>query len=493
MNILLVYPQYPDTFWSFKHALKFISKKAAHPPLGLLTIAPMLPKSWNKKLVDMNVEKLSNKHFVWADYIFISAMAVQEASVREVISRSKTFNKIIVAGGPLFTEEYDRFPEIDHFVLNEAELTLDQFIHDINAGIPKRVYMTRQFASLVSTPIPDYSLLNKKQYASISLQFTRGCPYDCEFCDITALLGHQVRCKSTDQIIGELEQMKSIGWKGNVLMVDDNFIGNKQVLKNSLLPAMIKWMELNNHPFDFSTEASINLADDPELMSMMVQAGFISVFVGIESPEETSLAECNKVQNKNRVLLDSIQTIQQAGLDVQAGFIVGFDNDPPTIFRQQIDFIQQSGIISAMVGLLNAPRKTKLYQRLEKEGRILTNFDGDNTNASLNFIPRMDRELLLSGYRELLDGIYSINPFYKRVRLSLSPAHTNSNKKKRINAASIKALFRSMLWIGLFDRSRFQYWILFFETLFTKPRQLSRAITYSIYGYHYRKVFEKMK
>lgn len=494
MNILLVYPEYPDTFWSFRHALKFIYKKAAHPPLGLLTIASMLPGAWNKKLVDMNIEDLKNKDILWADYIFISAMSIQQESVKAIIRQCKPFPAGMVGGGPLFTEEHERFPEIDHFVLNEAELTLDQFIHDVNAGIPKHLYATDRFPSLDQTPVPDYSLLKMSKYASLSLQYTRGCPYDCEFCDITALFGHKVRSKSPEQIIRELDNMLALGWKGNVLMVDDNFIGNKKELKNNLLPKMIRWMEANGHPFNLSTEASINLADDQELMTLMTRAGFSSVFIGIESPVESSLAECNKVQNKNRVMLDSVSKIQQNGIEVMAGFIVGFDNDPPSVFQQQIEFIQQSGIISAMVGLLNAPKKTKLYQRLMKEGRILTDFDGNNTNFSLNFIPRMERKELVSGYRKVLEGIYSAKPFYQRVKTFLkhSGMVPGPAKRKKLSLSQLAALFRSMVWLGIFDKSRFYYWRLFFWSLLRKPRLFSQVITYSIYGYHYRKVFERM-
>lgn len=493
MNILLVYPKYPDTFWNFSHALKFVSKKAAYPPLGLLTISSMLPEAWNKKLVDLNANSLKSSHIQWADYIFISAMSIQAESVRQIIRQCDGFSARIVGGGPLFTEEHDQFPGIHHFVLNEAELTLDQFVHDVNAGIPKKIYQSDEFASLRQTPVPDYSMLNLSKYASLSIQYTRGCPFDCEFCDITALFGHKVRNKSPEQILAELDNMKNLGWKGNVLMVDDNFIGNKKELKNNLLPKMKQWMIKNDYPFLISTEASINLADDGELLEMMLAAGIKSVFIGIESPEESSLVECNKVQNKNRVMLDSISTIQQAGMEVMAGFIVGFDSDPPSIFQQQVDFIQKSGIVSAMVGLLNAPKKTKLYKRLEKEGRILTSFDGDNTNFSLNFIPKMNRDDLLNGYQELLEGIYSVKPFYRRVKSYLKQSATHSLQKKKLNRDSLKALFRSMFWLGIFDKSRLYYWQLFFWTLFRQPAQFSRAITYTIYGYHYRKVYEGMK
>jgi len=495
MNILMIYPEYPETFWSFKHALKFVYKKAAYPPLGLLTISSMLPEAWNRKLVDMNVEKLRTTHIRWADYILVSAMSVQQESVRQIARMCKTFPARLVGGGPLFTEEHERFPEFDHFILNEAEVTFDQFIHDVNAGIPKYIYETDLFPQLDHTPVPDYSLLKISKYASLSLQYTRGCPFDCEFCDITALYGHKVRSKSSRQILEELNSMLELGWRGNVLMVDDNFIGNKKELKSGLLPVMIRWMEENGYPFSLATEASINLADDEELMSMMIRAGFTSVFIGIESPVESSLAECNKVQNKNRVMLESVLKIQQAGLEVMAGFIVGFDSDPPSVFQQQIEFIQKSGIISAMVGLLNAPKKTKLYQRLKKEGRILADFDGNNTNLVLNFIPRMDRNELLKGYRSVLEGIYGAKPFYNRVMTFIRNSSSRSlpAHRKRITPTQIAALLRSMVWIGIFDKSRLYYWRLLFWSLFRKRRMLPQVITYSIYGYHYRKVFERMK
>lgn len=494
MNILMLYPKYPDTFWSFRHALKFIYKKAAHPPLGLLTIAPMLPRAWRKKLVDLNIENLNDKDIRWADLIFVSAMSIQQESVREIIKQCIPHKAVLVGGGPLFTEEHERFPEFDHFVLNEAELTLEQFIHDVNAGIPKKVYNTPHYPGLEESPVPDYSLLKMSNYASMSIQYTRGCPFDCEFCDITALFGHKVRSKTSTQVIRELDNLLDNGWKGNVLFVDDNFIGNKKELKGKLLPDLIHWMEKNNHPFKMSTEASINLADDPDLMNLMTRAGFTSVFIGIETPVAQSLAECNKIQNRNRDMLHSVNKIQQSGLEVMAGFIVGFDNDPPSVFQQQIEFIQKSGIVSAMVGLLNAPKKTKLYQRLEKEGRILSNFDGNNANFSLNFIPKMNSHELLKGYRKVLDGIYSSKAFYIRASTFLKQEKPpNRVKGNRITLNQAGALLKSIIWLGVIDKSRRYYWQLFLWSLFHRPSLLPKAITFSIYGYHYRKVFEGMK
>ena len=383
MNILLVYPQYPDTFWSFKYALKFISKKAVNPPLGLLTISSMLPEKWHKKLVDLNIESLRKKDILWADYVFISAMNIQAESTKEVIKMCKSLDKKIVAGGPLFTEEPENFKMVDHLILNEAELTLPDFLNDLELGNPKHIYQSEGFANLTDTPLPDYTLVKTSKYNTMNLQFTRGCPFNCEFCDITALFGHKVRMKTTEQIINELEAIYIIGWRGHVSFVDDNFIGNKKIIKTDLLPAIINWMENKNHPFTFSTEASINLSDDDELMELLTKAGFSSVFIGIETTELASLTECRKTQNKNRNLLESVHKIQKYGLEVSGGFIVGFDNDSPSVFQKQIDFIRESGIISAMVGLLNAPRKTMLYKRLKQEGRITSEPTGNNTRLLL--------------------------------------------------------------------------------------------------------------
>ena len=486
MNILMIYPKFPETFWSFKHAVEFISKKASTPPLGLATIAPMLPGGWNKKLVDLNIQSLKNRDIEWADLVFISAMNVQRASVNEVVHRCKDYHKTIVAGGPLFTGEYDQFPQIDHFVLNEAELTLPQFLTDLAEGQPKRVYATDEFADITSTPLPDWSLLNFSAYDSMSLQFSRGCPYDCDFCNVTALLGHRPRTKSATQLIAELDALYAAGWRRNIFMVDDNFIGNKKVLKQEILPAMIEWRR-GKIGCQFITEASINLSDDPELMDLLVKAGFISVFIGIETPEEESLIECNKKQNQRRDMLKSVHTMQSAGLQVMAGFIVGFDSDNPATFQRQIDFIQQSGIVTAMVGLLQAPFGTRLYDRMEQEGRLIREMSGDNTDGTSNIVPRLDADILQRGYRTILRSIYSSKMFYERIKTFL--AHYNPvNSPKKLEINEIRAFFRSIWRIGILGPARRQYWDLFFWTLLHYPKKFALAITMTIYGYHFQKI-----
>ncbi len=489
MNILLISPAFPDTYWSFKHALKFVAKKSASPPLGLMTISSMLPRAWNKKLVDLNVSSLKDSELRWADYIFIGAMSVQATSTTEVVRRCQQMEKIIVAGGPLFTGDPEAWSHLDHLVLNEAEITLPWFLNDLEYGLPQKIYQTEEYADMGTSPCPDFSLISSSDYAQLSLQYSRGCPFNCEFCEITALLGHKVRLKSTHQIIEELDAAYQTGFRGNLFFVDDNFIGNRKRLKQELLPAIISWNREHKHPYTFTTEASIDLSDDAELMSAMAQAGFEKVFVGIETPDEECLKECNKKLNTGRNLLESVAEIQSAGIEVSAGFIVGFDNDTSTIFQRQIEFIQQSGIITAMVGLLNAPSRTMLYKRLKEEGRILRTNEGDNTNFTMNFVPKMNKEVLLEGYHKILNNIYSSKAYYERLKDFLTHFRPRVVNRNRINRENMMALLRSIYYLGILDRSRIYYWKLIFWSLRRRPDMIPLAITYSIYGYHFRKVY----
>jgi radical SAM superfamily enzyme YgiQ (UPF0313 family) len=491
MRILLVYPDFPDTFWSFKHALKFISKKAAFPPLGLLTVAAMLPAEWEKKLIDMSIKGLKDEDLLWADYVFISAMSIQRESVNTVMTRCKKTGVKMVAGGPLFTAWSEKYDDIDYLVLNEAEITLPLFLEDLEKGQAKHIYTSTEWADMKKAPIPLWELIDMRKYASMNIQYSRGCPFNCEFCDIITLFGRTPRIKSKDQILAELEALYSSGWRQSVFFVDDNFIGNKESIKNEVLPALIEWMEKKEYPFTFFTECSINLADDEKLMDLMVKAGFDMVFIGIESPNEESLVECNKLQNKNRDLLACIKKCQRAGLQVQGGFIVGFDNDPESIFETLIRFIQESGVITAMVGLLNAPRGTKLYQRLTKEGRILNSMTGDNTDFSINFVPKMDHKSLLDGYAKVLGAIYEPKSYYARVMRFFKEYNAVHQKTKiTINFSNLSALLKSIFRLGILERERVYYWKLFFWALFKRPNLFPMAITFSIYGYHFRKIFE---
>ncbi|MEN8202523.1 MAG: DUF4070 domain-containing protein [Bacteroidota bacterium] len=489
MRVLLISPEYPDTYWSFRYALKFVSKKAANPPLGLLTIAAMLPATWEKKVVDLNVSVLRDKDIAEADYVLISAMSVQAPSADMVIEKCKVHGTRIIAGGAMFTGDPDAYLHLDHLILNEAEITLPLFLADLEKGEAKQIYRSDEFADLSQTPPPDYTLIKASSYAQLSLQYSRGCPFDCEFCEITALLGRKVRTKSSKQILKELDQIFLTGFRGNLFFVDDNFIGNRHKLKKDLLPAISSWNKGHGSPFTFTTEASIDMADDSELMRAMVVAGFEKVFVGIETVEQESLAECDKAHNLDRDLTESVKQIQSAGIEVAAGFIVGFDSDTPGVFQRQINFIQQTGIITAMVGLLNAPHRTRLYSRMKKEGRIHEGFDGNNTNDVMNFTPKMDKEKLLAGFRSINQSIYSSKAYYERLKGFLKRFQPGVKASKRDTGEKIMALVRSVFYLGILSRSRIYYWKLFIWSLIYRPRLFPLAITYSIYGYHFRKVY----
>ena len=493
MKVLLVYPSYPDTFWSFRHALRFISKKAAFPPLGILTVASMLPGEWDKKLVDMNVKDLADEDIEWADYVFISAMVVQRESVKEVILRCNALNTKTVCGGPLFTTGYDEFEGVDYFVLGEAESTLQLFLADLENGEPKHLYESDERPPIVNTPLPMWSLIDMDQYSSLAIQYSRGCPFDCEFCDIIILNGHVPRTKEKEQMLAELDAIYETGWRGGVFIVDDNFIGNKKKLKAETLPAMVGWQEKRKHPFSFFTEVSINLADDAQLMQLMAEAGFDRVFIGIETPNEDSLVECNKLPNKGRDLTSAVKILQNNGFEVQGGFIVGFDSDPVSIFKSQINFIQNSGIVTAMVGLLNAPRGTKLYHRLKDENRLLKDITGDNTDYSINFVPKMNYETLISGYRNIVHTIYSPKHYYERVKTFLQEYNPpRINKAPQLKLQHIEGLFKSIWFLGIREKGRRYYWRLILSTLFKKPRAFPLSVSLSVFGFHFRKVAERL-
>lgn len=490
MKALLVYPEYPVSYWGFQHALKFINKKAAFPPLGLLTVASLLPDSWDRRLIDMNTDMLNDKDIQWADIVFISAMVIQSESAREVIKRCRQLGVKTAAGGPLFTSEPDSFDDVDHLILNEGEITIPEFLRDLEAGDVGHIYKTNEYASLEASPVPQWELVKTKKYASLNIQYSRGCPFSCDFCNITTMFGNKPRTKSAEQITRELDVIHASGWRGSVFFVDDNFICNKKQLMDDVLPAITSWMERHRYPFNFLTEASINLADDEHLMTMMESAGFRSVFIGIETPDEASLAECKKNQNKNRDLIGCIKKIQQFGLEVQGGFIVGFDNDSPSIFNRMVNFIQDSGIVSAMVGLLNAPKGTELYHRLSSEGRITDEFLGSNTNYMMNFLPKMDKHQLVDGYRKIVSTIYSPKYYYKRVRNYLQNTNTKKPKCIVINKVYILTFFKSIIQLGLLGKERLQFWHLFLWSLLKRPMLLPVAIKYSIFGYHFRKIYE---
>ena len=495
MNILLVSPATPDTFWSFKHVLRFVSKKAAFPPLGLLTIAAMLPRNWNLRLTDLNVVqgrgnrqpgRLLDAQIAWADYVLISAMMVQTESARQVAARAKELGKPVIAGGPLFTTGHERFPEIPHFVLGEAEDIMPALIADMISGRVQPTYRSPDKPNMNRTPVPRWDLINTRDYVTMSVQFSRGCPFNCEFCDIVAMYGRVPRVKTPAQMILELDALIDAGWDNTVFIVDDNFIGNKAKVK-VLLHELIAWRARRKVRIPLLTEASLNLVDDPELLDLMVAAGFKKVFIGLETPAEDSLAECAKVQNTQRDLVGAVKKIHSAGLQVMGGFIVGFDSDPLNIFERQMRFIQDAGVVTAMVGLLTAMPQTRLFARLKSEGRILRESTGNNLDVVLNFVPRLDRDTLVEGYRSLVKRLYTPSVYYRR---ALTFLREYRDRGPRIHRpwSEVRAFLHSLWIMGIWTRGRREYWKYLTKSLLFHRRAFGEAMNIAIVGYHFRKV-----
>ena len=482
MKVLLVYPEFPDTFWSFKHALPFQGKRSAFPPLGLLTISAMLPNLWQKRLVDLNVQRLKDSDLAWADVVFFSGMIVQGPSMRGLIARAKQHGKRTVVGGPITSTHDSAISQADHIVEGEAEELISQVAEDLERGAAKPHYVDPQVVDVTRVPLPDLHLVSLRHYSSMSIQFSRGCPFTCEFCDIIEIYGRRPRTKTPDQVCADLDQLHRLGWRGSVFMVDDNFIGNKKSVK-ALLPRLVEWMTAHNFPFTLYTEASLNLAEDEDLLSMMRAAHFTRVFLGIETPVAESLKETTKFQNLRKDLLESVKLIQSYGMEVMAGFIVGFDNDPADVFDRQIEFIRQAAIPLSMVGLLQALPNTQLGRRLEKEGRLLKSSLGNNTLVDLNFIPRMNTQVLLDGYRRILQTIYNPREYFERASAFLS--QLGSGSRSPVVFSDVLALGRSLFRQGLLSNYRREYWKFLGQSLRQHRHHFSKAITLAIMGHHF--------
>ena len=492
MKVLLVYPWFPDTYWSFRYALSLHGKRSAFPPLGLMTISAMLPASWERRLVDMNVRPLTPADIKWADAIFASAMHVQRESLKEVIQLSKAYGKRVVVGGPYASICPGDLAEADHIFIGEAETTLPEFVRDLERGEAKRIYNASERPALSSTPIPHFHLADLKLYSAMSVQYSRGCPFNCEFCDIIEIYGRVPRTKSNPQMLAELDALLRAGWRDDVFIVDDNFIGNKRNVKR-LLPELVEWSEGHGYPFAFITEASINLADDEELLKLMRRAGFYGVFVGIETPVEESLKEAQKGQNTRRDLIDSIRKIQSHGMEVMAGFIVGFDHDPENIFDLQISFIRESAIPCSMVSLLVALPGTQLWRRLEREGRLLElDHTGNNTDCALTFIPKMDQARLVEGYKSILRTIYIPAEYYRRALDCLALVNRDGAPKlwAKVSMNDIASLVRIGLRLGVRDKARAEFWHFIKCVLADHRDKFIQGITLAAMGYHFRKLTE---
>ncbi|MBI4568334.1 MAG: B12-binding domain-containing radical SAM protein [Planctomycetes bacterium] len=486
MKILLVAPATPHTFWSFAHALPFVSRQAAFPPLGLITVAAMLPPEWEVALVDLNVAPLTDERIDWADYVFLTGMIVHADSAQEVLDRCGARGRTVIAGGPLFTTGRDRFPALRHVVLGEAEEVMPALVADMRAGTVRETYQAPGRPDLETTPVPRWNLLNLRAYASVSVQFSRGCPFNCEFCDIIVMNGRVPRVKTPERMLAELDALLAAGWRGSIFIVDDNFIGNKARVKE-LLRELIAWRARSGFRYGFTTEASLNVADDAELVDLMVRAGFKRVFVGIESPDPAVLEGASKTQNAHRDLAADVRRLQNAGLEVMGGFILGFDGDREGVFERQRRFIQETGVVTAMVGLLTALPGTRLFSRLLGEGRILSHSTGNNLDGVLNFIPRLDRETLLAGYRSLVRHLYAPRTYYRRATAFLRE-YRPSGPPVRLSARDVAAFLKSLWVLGVRHRGRREYWKFLTASFLFRRRAFAEAVTLAISGHHFRRV-----
>jgi radical SAM superfamily enzyme YgiQ (UPF0313 family) len=493
-NALLVYPEFPPSYWGFKYAIELLGKKSAMPPLGLLTVAGMFSRDYRLKVVDLNVEPLTDAHLAWADMVFTSTMIVQRGSLYEVIRRCNRAGVPIVAGGPHPTTFHDEIRResgggVAHFLLGEVENTFDDFLTDIACGTARDVYPELSKPAISKAPLPRYDLLRLRRYNSMALQFSRGCPFDCEFCDITKLYG---RTKDTEQMLGEFELLYHLGWRGSLFLVDDNFIGNKRNALR-LLPRLREWQAQRGYPFSLFTEASMNLAHVPELLDSMSAAGFDMVFMGIESPNPDTLLATNKKQNIDRsgrsanYLLDSVRTVQSHGLEVSGGFIIGLDGD--TEFDSHIRFVQEAGIPLAMAGLLTALKSTDLYERLAREGRLLGESTGDNTDGTLNFVPLLPRERLMAEYKRVVGALYdpSLKNYFERCMTLLRRWRRVNRRPRRIRWAEILAAARS-LRRQVLSRQGPAYLRFLLRVLRERPAMIPEAIRLAIMGFHFEKI-----
>jgi len=491
-NVLLVYPEFPASYWGYNFALDFVGKKAAMPPLGLLTVAGIFPEEYPLKVVDMNVQPLTDEHLDWADLVFTSTMIVQQDSLKEVVQLCNQARIPVIAGGPYPTSYYEDLEGVDHLVLDEVEDTLLDFLHDLEQGTAKRIYRAPEKPEVSRSPLPRYDLIDLNEYATMALQFSRGCPFDCEFCDITKLFGRKTRTKTNDQVLAEFDLLYRLGWRGSLFLVDDNFIGNKRAAL-SLLTDVARWQKKRDFPFSLFTEASVNLGRLEPLMDAMIDSGFSSVFLGIETPNPEALLKTKKKQNtrtgEEHYLLNAVRTIQQKGMEVMGGFILGLDGDSEDAFDSQIEFIQESGIPMAMVGLLSALKGTDLYHRLQREGRLLKESTGNNFHITLNFETEMDREVLIEGYKRVMTTIYdpTLKNYFERCWTLLRNLKYTEHTVRPFGKTELLATAKSMKR-QLLSRQGPAYVRFLVRVFRYNPRLLTEAVRLAIMGYHFEKI-----
>lgn len=491
MNVLLIWPQIPVTYWGAHYSIGLVGKRANMPPLGLITVAALCPKEWNLKVRDLNAETLKDEDIKASDMVLMSGMVIQHDSMMDVLRRCKKYGVPCAVGGPHATSSPEKFDDAAYLILDEGEITFEKFLNDLKENKAERVYTAGgEKPDVTRTPIPRFDLLNVDFYSHMCVQFSRGCPFACEFCDITTLYGKKPRTKTGEQIVAELQMIYDLGFRGEIFLVDDNFIGNKKAVK-AMLPTLIEWMKKHDYPFWLYTEASINLSDDDELLELMCKAGFHSVFIGIESPSLESLRETKKFQNLPGDLLAKVHKIQELGIEVMAGFIIGFDSDTEDIFERQIEFITLARIPMAMVGPLNAMPNTELWTRLIREGRLRADFEGDNLGLC-NFETKLPALSIASGYKHVLASLYSAEAYFGRLKaLIASMKHSKNETLTRLSTAMLAryavSLTGALAFLLLRSEYRLEYASFLYWVLRNHPDKFLFAVARAIVGYHFIK------
>jgi len=483
MRALLVNPEFPDSYWSGKHALPIANRRCLLPPLGLITVAAMLPRHWKLRVVDLNVQRLSDRAIRRADVVMLTGMIVQRESLHRILDRCKRLGVRTVVGGPYATSMPDDLAEADHVVVGESEELMEDLVTDLAIGKGPHFYRETDKPDLTTTPVPRFDLLKPGAYHQMCLQFSRGCPFTCEFCDIIVMYGRKPRTKAPAQVVAELEAIRATGFVGDVFFVDDNFIGNKKAVR-AMLPDVAAWRRETRCALEFYTEASMNLADDDGLVDLMTDAGFTAVFIGIETPSPESLRETKKLQNLRRNLEDQVHRLLNRGLDVWGGFILGFDNDGPEIFDRMIKFVQKAAIPYAMVGLLGALPNTPLYRRLEKEGRLRRNFTGDQFGLT-NVITKLPKSLMIPGYRKVMETLYHPEVYFQRCRENLARWNPVPGTHRPLVLRDLFSAWRALWAQGIRAPYRRAYWRFIRWTIRYHPAKLGRAIAQAAAGHHY--------
>ncbi len=495
MRVLLLYPLFPKSFWSFEKILELVNRKALMPPLGLITVAAILPQEWEFRLVDQNVRPVTDADWEWAELVILSAMIVQQDDFLAQIREAKRRGKPVAVGGPYPTALPHLAEEAgaDYLILDEGEITLPMFLEALERGEPRGIFRSNgEKPDVTNTPIPRFDLLDFPAYDNMSIQFSRGCPFQCEFCDIIVLYGRKPRTKNPEQLVAELDRLYELGWRGAVFMVDDNFIGNKRNVK-LLLQAIKPWMAERGYPFRFQTEASVDLAKDQELMEMMVECGFNAVFLGIETPDESSLTMTQKFQNTRDSLSDSVEAIIRTGLRVMAGFIIGFDGEKPGAGDRIVRFVEQTSIPGAMFGILQALPDTALWHRLKKEGRLREQEKRIDQGMLMNFVPTRPIEDIgkeyIDAFWRLYDPVTYLERTHRHFRKLGTPTYTGSSRQ--IDWVSVRALAKVCWRQGVLRATRWKFWINMVDILLNNPKvwaEYMAVCAHNEHFLHYRQI-----